>query len=183
MNQLPLPIKPLLRIKIPTLAHFRHFSSLLTNLCAYKAQYLRAYKALYICRELSTNQPILCKTNPILSIVGGLQMNETSIITMNYENSILLAGYKNKPNSNPNKPNCRKGKIDARFIFTKDYRKKDDFSVRINKPNFSKNPKLAQTLFLQKDYENEPPPGPKKTKPKQTQFQYKKSWPKAKLPV
>ena len=46
-----------------------------------------------------------------------------------------------KPNSNPNKPNCRKGEIDAKCLFTKDYRKKDDFSVRINKPNFVKGPK------------------------------------------
>jgi len=37
--------------------------------------------------------------------------------------------------------------------------------------------------FLQKDYENETAFRPKKTNPKQTQFQYKKNWPKAKLPV
>jgi hypothetical protein len=29
--------------------------------------------------------------------------------------------------------------------------------------------------FLQKDYENEPPSGPKKTNPIQSQFQYKKA--------
>ncbi len=33
-------------------------------------------------------------------------------------------GAKNKPNSNPIKPNCRKGKIDAKCIFTKDYEEK-----------------------------------------------------------
>ena len=36
----------------PTLAHFRHFSSLFTNLPAYKALYLRAYKALHLSRIL-----------------------------------------------------------------------------------------------------------------------------------
>jgi hypothetical protein len=36
-----------------TLAHFRHFSSLFAN--------LRAYKALYNCRESSTNQPFYAK--------------------------------------------------------------------------------------------------------------------------
>jgi len=60
-------------IENPTLAHFRHFSSLFTKLTSCKALYLRAYKAPdiyvpirhYICREPSTNQLFLCKTNPI----------------------------------------------------------------------------------------------------------------------
>jgi len=77
------------------LAHFRHFirrrgfSSLFTP------------SALYICRELSTKQLFLCKTNPILSAVGGLQMNVSNIIIRNYKKFIPLAGQKNKPNSNP----------------------------------------------------------------------------------
>ncbi len=96
---------------------------------------------LYICRELSTNQPFLCKTNPILSAVGGLQMNVSNIITRNYKNFLPLAGQKNKPNSNPIKPNLRKAKMNINSFITKDYRKKDDFEVRINKPNFFKGPK------------------------------------------
>ena len=68
-------------------------------------------------------------------------MNVNSVMTMNYEIFVPLAGYKNKPNSNPIKPNCRKGKIDAKYVYTKDYRKKDDFIVRINKPNFFKGQK------------------------------------------
>jgi hypothetical protein len=36
------------------------------------------------------------------------QMNVNSLITMDYENFIPLAGQKNKPNSNPIKPNSRK---------------------------------------------------------------------------
>jgi len=62
-------------------------------------------------------------------------MNLNPYNTTDYEIFIPLAGQKNKPNSNPIKPNCRKGKIDAKCVFTKDYRKKDDFVVRINKPN------------------------------------------------
>jgi len=69
------------------------------------------------------------------------QMNISIFIKMAYEKFIPLAGQKNKPNSNPIKPNCLKGKIDAKCLFTKDYRKKDDFVVRINKPNFFKGPK------------------------------------------
>ena len=111
-------------IENPTLAHFRHFSSLFT------------LSLLYICRESSTNRPFLCKTNPILSAVGGLQMNVSNIIIRNYTIFIPLAEQKNKPNSNPIKPNLRKSKINVNLYVIEDYRKKDDFIVRINKPNF-----------------------------------------------
>ena len=70
-------------------------------------------------------------------------MNVNSLITSDYENISDWTLGENKPNSNPIKPNCRKGKIDAKCVFTKDYRKKDDFIVRINKPNFVKGPKCT----------------------------------------
>ena len=122
-------------IENPTLAHFRHFSSLLTNF------------PLYICRGLSTNQPFLCKTNPILSAVGGLQMNVSNIITRNYKKFIPLAGYKNKPNSNPIKPNFQKAQMNVNLTLTKDYRKKDDFAVRKNKPNFRNSQNERKRFF------------------------------------
>ncbi len=37
--------------------------------------------------------------------------------------------------------NFRKAKMNVNLTLTKDYRKKDDFVVRINKPNFVKGPK------------------------------------------
>jgi len=119
---------------------------------AYKALYLRAYKApdiyvpirpyiyvpirhLYICRETSTNQLILCKTNPILSAVGGLQMNVSIFLQMAYENKSNWTLGENKPNSNPIKPNLKRAQMNVSSLITKDYRKKDDFAVRKNKPN------------------------------------------------
>jgi len=69
------------------------------------------------------------------------QMNLSRFPQNAYKNFTSLSGQKNKPNSNPNKPNCQKGKIDVNSLITKDYRKKDDFAVRINKPNFFKGPK------------------------------------------
>jgi len=69
------------------------------------------------------------------------QMNVSNIITRNYQNFIPLAGYKNKPNSNPIKPNLVRRRRIANVYVTKDYRKKDDFVVRINKPNFVKGQK------------------------------------------
>ena len=41
----------------------------------------------------------------------------------------------NKPNSNPIKPNLKNAKMNVNLYVTKDYRKNDDFIVRINKPN------------------------------------------------
>ena len=69
------------------------------------------------------------------------KMNANLYDTMPYKDFIPLAGYKNKPNSNPNKPNFQKAKMNVNSLITKDYRKKDDFVVRINKPNFVKGPK------------------------------------------
>ncbi len=37
--------------------------------------------------------------------------------------------------------NLRKAKMNVNLTLTKDYRKKDDFTVRINKPNFVEGPK------------------------------------------
>jgi len=125
----PLGELPIMSIENPTLAHFRHFSSLFT------------LSPLYTCREFSTNQLFLCKTNPILSAVGGLQMNLKFCKQMAYENKRNWTLGQNKPNSNPIKPNCQKAKMNVNSLITKDYRKKDDFVVRINKPNFSKGPK------------------------------------------
>jgi hypothetical protein len=109
----------------PTLVHFRHFSSLFTNLPAYKAADIYVPIRHYICREPSTNQLFLCKTNPILSVVGGLQMNVTIFSTTDYENKSNWTLGENKPNSNPIKPKtnpiCRKDKIDAKSVFTKEY--------------------------------------------------------------
>ena len=97
------------------------------------------------------------------------QMNVNPYDTMEYENISDWTLGQNKPNSNPIKPNLRKCEIDTKCVFTKDYRKKDDFLVRINKPNLVRRrriPKMNANLYVIEDYENEPPSGPKK----QTQF-------------
>ncbi len=56
--------------------------------------------------------------------------------------------------------------MNVNLTLTKDYRKKDDFVVRINKPNFRNGQKMNANAFLQKDYENETTLRPQK---KQTQ--------------
>ena len=78
----------------------------------------------------------LCKTNPILSAVGGLQMNLSILSKMAYENKTNWTIGQNKPNSNPIKPNLQKSKMDVNLYVIEDYRKNDAFAVRKNKPNF-----------------------------------------------
>ena len=83
-------------------------------------------------------------------------MNVSNIITRNYKNFIPLAGQKNKANSNPIKPNFKKAKMNANLYIIEDYRKKDDFVVRINKPNskpISQRVKLNAKCVFTKDYE------------------------------
>jgi len=96
-------------------------------------------------------------------------MNVSIFSKMDYENKRNWTLGQSKPNSNPIKPNFRKAQMNLNLTLTKDYRKKDDFLVRINKPNLVRRRRIAKmnvNAFLQKDYENEPPSGPKK----QTQF-------------
>ena len=169
-------------IENPTLAHFRHFSSLFTNLPSYKALYLPAYKAAniylpirhYICRESSTNQTLFIQNKPNSPNV---QIYINIYNTMDYQNFIPLAGYKNKPNSNPIKPNSRKAKMNVNLTLTKDYRKKDDFSVRINKSNFVKGPKCTQTLFHKRIMIINHLPAPKKQTQNKPNFAYPKGMP------
>ncbi len=111
-------------IENPTLAHFRHFSSLFTKFSSTSVE--NALQISYF----------LCKTNPILSAVGGLQMNLKFCKQTDYENKRNWTLGQNKPNSNPIKPNLRKAKMNVNLTLTKGYRKNDDFVVRINKPNF-----------------------------------------------
>jgi hypothetical protein len=71
------------------------------------------------------------------------KMNVNIYYTNDYKIFIPLAGYKNKPNSNPIKPNLRKAKMNVNLILTKDYRNNVAFAVQQNKPN--SNPKQTQT--------------------------------------
>ncbi len=51
-------------------------------------------------------------------------MNVSIYLQTAYENIANWTLGQNKPNSNPIKPNCRKGKIEAKCVFTKDYEEK-----------------------------------------------------------
>jgi len=68
-------------------------------------------------------------------------MNVSIFSKMAYENKSNWTLGESKPNSKPIKPNLRKAKMNVNLTLTRNYRKNDDFTVRINKPNFVKGPK------------------------------------------
>ncbi len=68
-------------------------------------------------------------------------MNVSIYSQMEYENKCDWTIGQSKPNSNPIKPNLRRAKINVNLYVIEVYGKKDDFIVRINKPNFVKGPK------------------------------------------
>ncbi len=113
-------------IENPTLAHFRHFSSL--------------YSPLHLSRSLYKS-PIFMQNKPNLQ---KSQMNVNLYNTTDYENIANWTLGENKPNSNPIKPNLQKAKMNVNSLITKDYRKKDDFVVRINKPNLVRRRRIAK---------------------------------------
>jgi hypothetical protein len=105
------------------------------RLCAYKALYLRAYKALHLSRLLYKSPHFLQnKPNFLRS-----QMNVSNIITTNYQKFIPLVGYKNKPNQTQFKPKTKpifqKSKINVNIYYTREYNNKTAFRRGKNKPN------------------------------------------------
>ena len=138
-------------IENSTLVHFRHFSSLFTNLPAYKAA------DIYVpIRHTSTSVENPLQIDLFMQNKPNFrksQMNVNIYNTKDYENISDWTLGQNKPNSNPIKPNLRKAKMNVSLYVIEDYRKKDDFSVRINKPNFRNGQnehKLTDNKGLQK---------------------------------
>ncbi len=142
-------LEPFTSIENPTLAHFRHSvpRSFPTDCTILKGVRIITY---FQTHSILTNKANFWKS----------QMNVNIYYIKDYQIFILLAGKKNKPNSNPNKPcpacpefiegsapvlskvegvewaNSRKAKMNVNLYVIEDYRKNDDFIVRINKPNF-----------------------------------------------
>ncbi len=84
-------------IENPTLVHFRHFSSLLTNEYQ-ESSYLRAYKApLHLSRTLYKSALFMQNKANFLDAL----MNVKSFHTVDYENKSNWTLGENKPKTNP----------------------------------------------------------------------------------
>ena len=90
-----------------TLVHFRHFSSLFTNLSAYKALHLS--RILYKSSLFMQNKPNLLEA----------QMNVNSLITIDYENISDWTLGQNKPNQSQLNPISSKAQNERKRFFTK----------------------------------------------------------------
>jgi len=94
-------------------------------------------------------------------------MNVSIFSKMDYENKRNWTLGQSKPNSNPIKPNFRKAQMNLNLTLTKDYRKKDDFLVRINKPNLVRRRRIAKMNHLQAQ-KNKPNSNPIKACPERS---------------
>ncbi len=77
-----------------------------------------------------------------------------------------------------NKPNFRKAKMNASSAITMNYEQLTMNYANKNKPNsnpIAERAKLMQSVYLQRIMKKNAAKGYEKTKPKQTQFQYKKA--------
>ncbi len=79
---------------------------------------------------------------------------------------ILPIGHlvKANPIQTQSNPISEKAKMNINSFITKDYRKKADFIVRINKPNL-RNTKMNANVYVIEDYENKTAFRPQKNKP------------------
>ena len=128
------------RIEYPTLAHFRHFSSLFNNFPS-----TLVVSALQI-RLFMQNKPNFRKS----------QMNASRVSTRDYENKTLGQRGKNKANSKPNKPNSKpikanlqNAQMNVNKVITKDYENKSNWAILENKANS----KPKQTQFQRQNME------------------------------
>ncbi len=128
-----------------TLAHFRHFSSLFTNL---PSTFVESSLQITYFYAKQTQFP-------------KSQMNANLYNTTDYERKRNWRLGENKPHSNPNKPTHRKAQMNINSIITKDYRKNDAFAVQKNKPNTNPNKanlpegKIDAKCVVTKDYEEQ----------------------------
>jgi hypothetical protein len=83
----------------------------------------------------------LCKTNPILSAVGGLQMNVSIFSQMAYENKSNWTLGENKPKQTQSKPILER--MNVNFYATAYYDSKPTFAIRKGRPN---NPNIEFTI-------------------------------------
>ncbi len=64
-------------------------------------------------------------------------MNVNSLITTDYEIFLPLAGQKNKPNSNPIKPNLQKAQMNVNLYVIEDYENEPPFGSKKTNPKQS----------------------------------------------
>ncbi len=128
-NGKPLGDLTIMSIENPTLAHFRHFSSLFTNDLRSTKDYVRNY-ILFL-----QNEPKFRKS----------QMNVTSLITADYEIETLSGRGKNEPKTNPNEPKFKKAKKNVTTIITKGYENKPPIRASKKQSQMSKRQKPMHT--------------------------------------
>jgi len=156
-------------IENPTLAHFRHFSSLFTNPNRPNAPKSTASR--HTCHSRAGGNPLrhtqydiryTIIENPTLAHFRHFSSLFTNFSSTTVESALQIAHFMQ------NKPNFQKAQMNVSDYITREYGKKDTWWSGKNKPNSNpiqtqSNPIKANKMPKQTQY-----------KPKQTQFQRKK---------
>ena len=102
----------------------------------------------------------LCKTNPILSAVGVLQMNPSAYMKMAYKNFIPPSGHKNKPNQTQFKANsnpiAKRAKMNLNQYITTNYKvfpRLPGKKTNPIKPNQTQNKPILETAHTSDIYQ------------------------------
>ena len=148
--------KLLTSIENPTLAHFRHFSSLLTdfpstlvesalqihlfmqNKAKFRKSQMNVNKVLtkdYEKKTLSERGKKQSQTNPNKANLLNAQMNVNKVLIKDYENKPNWTLGENEPKTNPIKANFKKDKMNVTSLYTVDYENKRLLRCGENKPN------------------------------------------------
>ncbi len=122
-NGKPLGELPIMSIENPTLAHFRHFSSLFTNDLQSTKDYVRNYK-LFL-----QNEPKFRK----------VKLNVNKVLTKDYDQLDTWSIGKKQSQTKPIKANLQKAKMNVNKVSTKNYVQMDTWSIRKNEPKTNPN--------------------------------------------
>ncbi len=118
----------------PTLAHFRHFSSLFTNW-----PFTTVERSLQIRLFMQNKAKYLNE-----------QMNVTAFITRGYENKSRFLPPGKQSQTNPNKAKFKKAKMNVTTFLAKDYENKPPIWAPKKQSQFSKRQKPMQTSLPQR---------------------------------
>ncbi len=122
--------------------------------------YLHAYKALYICRDTSTDIESSLQIRLFMQNepnFGKAQMNVNPVITREYKNNSNWTLGENEPKTNPSqirpsvdgiKPNFKKAKMNVTSYITAGYENISNWTLFENKPNIE--PIQTQTKPISK---------------------------------
>jgi len=133
---------------------------------------LRENKALYNCRETSTNIESSLQIKLFMQNKANfrkVKLNVNRVLTRDYDQMDTWSIRKKQSQTNPNKAKLKKAEMNVTAALTKEYENKPAIWAPKKQSQTSLTTKTNANSFAAKDYGNKPPQRREKTNPKQTQ--------------